>query len=271
MTTNDKPFAGVKILVTRAAHQAKDFSEKLSALGASVIEMPLVEFTPPDSWQALDQAIADLEQYHWIIFASSNAVRSFVGRLTTLRNSGEACFELAQLKSKIAVIGESTARVAQQFNLSVNFQPRSFIAEDFVDEFPNYPKLSGVRILWPRTNVGRSYIEEKLTDAGAAIEIVAAYKTCLPKDPDTLTKELHDLIKNKKIDAITLASTQTAINLASLIHDKSLLSSILVVSIGPETSNGAKKHLGKVDLEASPHTTDGMIEALKTHFARCHN
>ncbi len=97
--------------------------------------------------------------------------------------------------------------------------------------------------------------------------MVDAYKTCLPKDPGILRTELYDLVENKKIDVITLASRQTAINLAAIIKDKQLLDSVLIASIGPETSKGASEHLGKIDLEATPHTGDGMIQALISHFA----
>ncbi len=176
MPSNDPPLTDIKILVTRAGRQAQDFSEKLSALGASVIAMPLVEFAPPDSWQELDQAIDRLAQYDWIIFASSNAVRSFMERLN--KTAGESALRLplpgcetaetgtpcvpekpskslplqaviGQTKAKIGVIGESTGKAVQLAGLSVDFQPDTFIAEDFVANFPGYPNLTGVKILCP--------------------------------------------------------------------------------------------------------------------------
>jgi uroporphyrinogen-III synthase len=266
MTTNEQPLTGVNILVTRAAHQAKEFSAKLSKLGATVMEMPLVEFTAPDSWEELDLSITRINAYDWIIFASSNAVRSFVERLAVLKGTGTACPDLAQIKARIAVIGESTAKAAHKAGLTAIFQPDSFIAEDFVANFPGYPNLSGVKILWPRTNIGRAYIEEQLAQAGASIDIAGAYKTCLPQDISVLSDQLQNIVKHKKINVITLASKQTAINLASIIRDKHMLDSILILSIGPETSSGAKEYLGKVDLEANPHTTDGMIQKLVEHF-----
>ncbi len=271
--------SGVKILITRAAHQSKEFGEKLARLGATPIEMSVIEIHPPDSWDELDNAIRQLHNYQWVILASSNAVRSYASRLNMVID------RLSKQAPRLAVIGKNTETIAYAEGLSVDYKPDQFIAESFVEQFPDYPNLANIKILWPRTNVGRDYIAEKLREAGAQIDIVSAYKTCLPADIATLSEYLHKLIAEKQIDAITIASSQTAINLAAVISyswaclensdDRSrdfsqrisnLLQNITVLSIGPETSSSARKHLGKVDLEASPHNIDGMLSALIRHF-----
>ena len=70
---------------------------------------------------------------------------------------------------------------------------------------------------WPRTNIGRDLIAEKLQAAGAIVHEVAAYKTVLPQEAKDLSAQLNKLIIDKQIDAIILASKQTAINLSEII------------------------------------------------------
>jgi uroporphyrinogen-III synthase len=200
---------------------------------------------------------------------------------------------------KIAVIGDMTANMAKDFGFKVNYCPNNFLAEDFIAQFPGYPNnLNNTKILWPRTNYGRDFIAKELTKVGAQVHIVAAYKTELPKNIAQLSKQLQSLIGDKKIDAITLASKQTAINLAKIMQAnklpiksavhlafisrnslspsfskqevqtslKNTLQDILIVTIGPETSEGALNYLGKVDKEAKQHNADGIINALIEHF-----
>ncbi|HEY9663725.1 MAG TPA: uroporphyrinogen-III C-methyltransferase, partial [Allocoleopsis sp.] len=54
------PLTGKTVLVTRAAGQSSAFTALLQQQGATVLEMPTLAITPPSSWEALDQAIANL-------------------------------------------------------------------------------------------------------------------------------------------------------------------------------------------------------------------
>ncbi|MFN9174361.1 MAG: uroporphyrinogen-III C-methyltransferase, partial [Synechocystis sp.] len=55
------PLAQSRILVTRAADQASQFTDLLTQAGAIVWEMPALEIIPPSDWQPLDQAITVLD------------------------------------------------------------------------------------------------------------------------------------------------------------------------------------------------------------------
>ncbi|NEO28225.1 MAG: uroporphyrinogen-III C-methyltransferase, partial [Kamptonema sp. SIO4C4] len=66
-----QPLLGKTILVTRAAQQSSRFSQLLEAEGARVLEMPALEIKPPSSWQALDDAIAELPTFSWLLLTSA--------------------------------------------------------------------------------------------------------------------------------------------------------------------------------------------------------
>ncbi|MFW6239633.1 MAG: uroporphyrinogen-III C-methyltransferase, partial [Thermodesulfobacteriota bacterium] len=76
-----RPLLGRRVVVTRARHQASELVERLAALGADTLECPTIQVVPPSDWTALDEALAALAAYDWIIFTSVNGVRFFFERL----------------------------------------------------------------------------------------------------------------------------------------------------------------------------------------------
>ncbi|MDH5700549.1 MAG: uroporphyrinogen-III C-methyltransferase, partial [Nitrospirota bacterium] len=76
-----RPLFGQGVLVTRPRAQAPALSNLLAAQGAEPVECPTLEIHPPDSWTPVDEAIAALSTYDWVIFTSVNGVQSFMGRL----------------------------------------------------------------------------------------------------------------------------------------------------------------------------------------------
>lgn len=277
------PLTGVRIVVTRAKKQAADLTSKLRELGAEVYEFPVISITPPESWQPLDDAITKIKQYDWVLFASSNAVDAFLSRADAVGIGKE---ELDF--TKFAVIGPGTASALEARGVKPSFCPSAFIAETLVAEFPGYPNMKGTRILWPRTNVGRPYVLDKMTQAGAQVDVVESYHTSLPANEEEIADRLTTLLWKNVIDVITLASSQSARNLKAILAtglnkklgDRKLevplekdsityaLEGVVIASIGPETSNAARKHLGRVDIEASVFTIDGLVEAVVRNVER---
>lgn len=255
-------------------------SAKFKSLGAEVYEFPVIAIDPPQSWKPLDDAIDRIKTYDWVLFASANAVDAFMARAEAVGIGKE---ELEN--TKLAVIGPGTAGSLKERGLTPNFSPSCFIAETLVAEFPGYPNMKGMKILWPRTNVGRTYIIEKFQAAGAVLDVVESYRTSLPPNDQEIAERLTTLLSKSVIDVITLASAQSARNLRSIIAtglekklgDKKIavpigieairnaLAGVVVATIGPETSESARRHLGKVDVEAREYTIDGLVEAVVSH------
>ncbi|NJO94198.1 MAG: uroporphyrinogen-III synthase [Hydrococcus sp. RM1_1_31] len=87
--------------MTRAAEQSSNFTHLLQQQGAAVIEMPALEIRPPSSWEGLDNAIASLPSFDWLILTSANGVEYFFSRLVEKGLDSRA---LAGVK--IAVVGK---------------------------------------------------------------------------------------------------------------------------------------------------------------------
>ena len=66
-----RPLFGTRILVTRSRSQAAEISQLLMAYGGEPIECPTIEFVPPTNWDEADEAITQLETYHWLVLTLS--------------------------------------------------------------------------------------------------------------------------------------------------------------------------------------------------------
>ena len=211
--------SGIGILVTRDAKQAPDLSNRLTAQGATVYEFPLLEIRHPADLTDLDRAIHALADYDWIVFASTNAVDFFFQRLTQLQVSPE---QLRQCS--LAAVGEKTAAQIKANGFHTAFAPQEFSGESFAKEFCSRFDASGAKFLWPRTNVGKLVIKEKLEEHGALVDAVVTYETHLPAEAIKNFGDLETLIKAGKIQMITLTSGQAAKHLHQLLESSASFS-----------------------------------------------
>lgn len=268
--SSSKPLKNLRVLVTRAEHQSDSLEQKLTDLGATPISIPVIKICPPRSWDQFDRSFRTASDYDWLVFASVNAVRYCFSRFS---ETGVKTSDLKPLK--IAAIGPSTAEALKSRGLEVSYSPSRFVAESFIEEFPGYPALQGLKFLWPRTNVGRPYVIEKLREAGAEVNAIEAYRTTEPDNAKELGKQISDMIKSGHVQAITLASSQTVRNLHKLIvaatnsdQEGSIsLDNVIIAVIGPQTARTAREVLGKVDVIAEKYTIEGLVQALTDHVA----
>ena len=261
------PLQGKRILVTRAANQASQFTDLLTSRGAIVIEMPTLAIAPPTSWKMLDQAIADLSNYDWLILTSANAVESFFGRLQQAGKDSRALYSL-----NVAVVGRKTAEVLANYGIVPDLVPTEFVADALVKAFVTENHvLTDKKMLFPRVESGgREILVEQLQQHGAIIEAIAAYESVCPKVIDIAAL---DAIQNQRLDAIAFASSKTVKNFCQLLDRvapkdawQSWISTVKIASIGPQTSKTCYELIGRVDCEALEYTLDGLVEAINKSF-----
>ncbi|NJL00693.1 MAG: uroporphyrinogen-III C-methyltransferase [Spirulinaceae cyanobacterium SM2_1_0] len=264
--TPSRPLSGKTILVTRAAEQASDFCDLLMAAGATVLEMPALVIQPPSSWQPLDAAIAQLEQFDWLILTSSNAIAAFCDRLFAQQRDLRA---LAGLR--LAVVGRKTARYLADYYLQADFIPPDYIADALIEHFP--APLAGQRCLFPRVESGgRDVLIRELTARGAQVTAVPAYQS---GQPATIPPLVTQYLQQDAIDVVTFASSKTVLhfcNLASAalqILPAALperLATAKFAAIGPQTAQACHQLLQRLDIEAREYTLEGLTAALIEYF-----
>jgi uroporphyrinogen III methyltransferase / synthase len=240
------PLHGLRIATTRARKSAPDLTMNLCALGAQVLEYPTIEIAPPLSLAALDQAIQQLEIYDWLIFTSVNAVDAFQARLQCSSR------DLRGLRAKLCTIGPATRKAVEKMHLKVDVIPDEYVAESLVAALEGYD-LRGQQILIPRAAVARDTVPDALRQMGAILTIAEAYRTIVPASGPA-----------PEADWITFTSSSTVKNFLAL-NPPATIHNYKTASIGPITSDTLRMHGVEPTVEAKPHTTEGLIDAILRH------
>jgi len=114
------PLSGKRLVVTRAAKQASGITARLTALGAEVIETPMIETRAVEgsfNW-------ANLANFDVLAFTSTNGVESF---FTQLLASGNDIRVLAG--KKIASVGKITEKKLLEYGIRCDYVPEDHTGE----------------------------------------------------------------------------------------------------------------------------------------------
>lgn len=256
-----RQLSGKKIVVTRAADQAGEFSAKLTACGATVLECPTIRLVEPESWQLLDLAIHELAGYGWLILTSVNSVRYFFKRLDTLGLDTRAL-----AGCRVCAVGPKTADEIRLFGVKPDLVASDYKAEGIVDEFSRLD-MHGCRVLFPRVDKARDLIPQELQRMGAHVDSPVAYRNIFP---ERLPPETLFALEKRSVDCITFTSSSTVQNLAAMLGEElmlDMLKGVAVASIGPITSKSCRDLGLRVDIEPQSYTINALTEALVAHFA----
>jgi uroporphyrinogen III methyltransferase/synthase len=245
------PLFGQRIVVTRDRNQASDLAEPLESLGAEALLLPAIEIRDPSDPKPLDEAIARLDSYDWLIFTSANGVRHFVSMLD------KSSRDLRSLKARICAIGPATKAAVEALHLKVDLMPQEYVAESLVEAFST-ESLEASRILLPRAAVARDLVPRELSRRGAAVDVVEAYQTLAPADLAQRTRAILD----RKPHWITFTSSSTVTNFIAAAG-REALTQTKIASIGPITSATLREHGIEPTVEAQLHTVGGLVEAIK--------
>jgi uroporphyrinogen III methyltransferase/synthase len=235
-----RPLFGRRIVVTRAREQASELRVQLERLGAEVIELPTIVFEP------IEFVFPDLTTFAWVVFTSANGVDAVFARGVDARSFDGV---------RIAAIGPGTAAALARRAIHADLVPERFVAESLVEAFP--AAAGGERVLIARAETARDALPEGLRAKGYDVEVLPVYRTGAgAPDPYQLSR-----VRAGEVDAITFTSSSTVTNFCEAIGARPDPQP-LVVSIGPVTSQTARERGLRVDVEADPHTIDGLVAAL---------
>jgi uroporphyrinogen III methyltransferase/synthase len=241
------PLAGRRIVVTRARSQSSDLAAALEALGAYVVEAPVIGICSNASDTALQDAVSSHPD--WLLFTSANAVA--------------ATFEALQARSldaralagaKLAAVGTATAHALRERGLVADFVPSKATSEALTAELPI--ERGEVAVL-PASSLTGESVAAALRARGAAVTQVVAY-TNVPQPLDA--QQRREVLE---ADVITFTSASTARNLREALEGTPLAASTRLVSIGPQTSAAVIEAFGHVDREASSPALESLIEAVQ--------
>ena len=258
---NAGPLAGRRIVVTRAAQQSGGLQERLERQGAEVVLLPTIEIVSPESYAPFDDALLCSYNYDWLVVTSANAVRVIGERLAAL---GIAAAVLAHLRC--AAVGRATADAMRELGLAVAVVPERAVGEALADVLKD--QVGGQRVLLVRAAEARDVVPDSLTNAGASVTIVDAYRTVIPANAVERARAIFG--DGPLPDAVLFTSGSTVTHLLDLLRNAGLSFSTQVacVSIGPVTSAALRDAGMGVAAEAESASLDALVDACARLFAR---
>jgi len=257
-----RPLSGRRIVVTRTADQAGEFSAMLSARGATLLECPTIQLAEPTSWDGLDSAIGHLNSFDWLILTSVNSVRIFFQRLNYLGLDARAIGSC-----KVCAVGPKTAEAIAGHGIRPDLIPTDYKAESIVSELAKLG-VSGRSVLFPRADLARDVIPRELEQLGARVSAPVIYRNILP---ERLCPETLFALEKRCVDCITFTSSSTVLNMAQLLGADlfvNMMQGVAVASIGPVTSKTCRDLGLKVNIQPEEFTLSALSDAIQNYFQK---
>jgi uroporphyrinogen-III synthase len=240
----------LRIVVTRAEHQAGGLAEAFAAAGAAVELLPLLEVVPPADPRPLERAASELALYDWLVFTSSNAVEAFLP-LTGGAVPG---------RLRVAVVGPATAAALRAWEIEPHLVAGRSEAEGLLADLS--PLIDrGRRGLRPQAADARPALAEGLARAGAEPVVVVAYDKGLPADAP---RRAAELFAAHPIGWVTFTSPRIVRHFIELFGEDwgRRRPELRAASIGPVTTAELRRYGVEPAAEAAQPGDAGLVEAV---------
>ena len=241
------PLSGKRLVVTRAAKQSSGITARLNALGAEVIETPMIETRPVDvkGWQ-------DLANFDILAFTSTNGVESFFNQLF---DSGYDVRVLAG--KKIASVGKITEKKLLEYGIRCDYVPEDHTGEGLGKLLAKTSSES--RILLLQGNLADDTLPKLLPNATRWV----VYET-LP------VSELPEWKREAvaSADAVVFASTSAVENFVKVMPQSTEGGAEPRISfcIGRMTETAARNH-GFEAVTSDETTMDSLVKKIVEYYA----
>ncbi|MFM0178210.1 fused uroporphyrinogen-III synthase HemD/membrane protein HemX [Paraburkholderia aspalathi] len=215
--------AAFTVVITRPAGQSNELITQLAAAGVAVLDFPLIDIAPVTDEAPLRAALASLERYALVVFVSPNAVDHAFAR-------SDAIWPHAL---PIGVVGPGSVQALARHGVAAPaytiISPPS-VAEDDTARFDSEglfaaidtalgaTSLEGKRVLIVRGDGGREWLADRLREAGAEVETVAAYRRLVPEPSIGGWARVHALLAGAP-HAWLLTSSEGVRNLHELAQE----------------------------------------------------
>jgi uroporphyrinogen-III synthase len=181
---------GVRVLVTRPAHQAENLCRLVEAEGGVAVRLPLLTIEPSSQSGEARRLLAAPRDL-WI-FTSSNAVRLAVPLVA------------GTWPPHLAAVGPGTAAALAVAGQADAAAPLAGASSEALLGLPELAQVAGRRILVVTGEGGLQVLERGLAARGATVERAEVYRRVpLPYPPDAVSAALRG------IDVVVITSSES--------------------------------------------------------------
>ena len=247
------PLSGKRLVVTRAAKQSSGISSRLAALGAEVIETPMIETRTLERTADFNT----LKDFDILAFTSTNGVESFFKQLFDA-----GCDVRVLAGKKIASVGKITEKKLLEYGIRCDYVPEDHTAEGLGKLLASLPADSHLepngesKILLLQGNLADDTLLKYLPHATRWI----VYETLPVSDLPEWKREAV-----ATADAIVFASTSAVNNFVKMSASADLEFKPLAFCIGRMTESAAKEH--DFNTVVSEETTmDSLVKRIVEYY-----
>lgn len=201
---------GLKVLVTRPAHQAQSLCDRIEQAGGQAIKFPVIEIKPVAGkvWSDIK-----LPAQSMLIFVSRNAAVYFA-----------AAWQGALAgDTKMIAVGAGTATAMRDAGLRVDGQPEKENSEGLLSLLAN-EDMVGKEVWIVRGIGGRAHLATGLRAMGATVDYIEVYQRMLPNVTEAMCE------KALVADCVVVTSVVGLDNLLALLPGVSAQQPLLVIS-----------------------------------------
>ncbi len=249
---------------TRPAERLKDSVKEAEEMGFEVLAAPSMKIITGDK-----EEFRKAEEY----LLSGKVSVSVFGSVTAVeecvKEYGDRFPELF-LKTRIIAIGPSTDKALREAGLDSAAVPEEYSSEGIVSKLRD--SVKGKTVILMRSDSGSDVLYNGLTEAGAEVISIAAYKL----EPFGISGALLHLftsIKGGKVDAMAFTSPRSAQIFYAQMEEQygkekteKYMGGLKVAAIGKPTSGALRKLGREPDIVPENATFRDMLEAIRDSF-----
>jgi len=181
--------AGLRVMVTRPAHQADPLCRMIEKAGGETIRLPLLSIEPAPATMATRQ-LETARTFDWWIFTSANAVRHARG------------VDAGEWPASLAAVGPATAAALEAASGSQVVAPLQGASGEALLQREEMQNLAGKRVLIVTGADGPETLANALEARGAMVVTLAVYQRVpLPHTPEAI----EAAVKRSKLIVLTSA------------------------------------------------------------------
>ena len=264
MTTTSPDFAGLRVAALES-RRAGEIAAMIERMGGRAFVSPSMREVPAGdnpAAVALARQMVDGE-LDVVIFMTGVGVRHFLDEVETRVDRAQLLAAIGRIVS--VVRGPKPAAVLKELGITPSIrvgEPNTW--REIVAALDQQHPVAGLRVGVLEHGLPTAPLTEALEARGAAVTSVNVYRWELPEDLAPLEENIRAMAGGER-DVVVFTSSQQVINLLGVAERMGLadalrqsLSTMVVASIGPTTSETLREQLLPVDVEPE-HAKMGQL------------